>query len=323
MWCCMVLGGSGLIYYHLQKTRKRILDAETLYQIEMADIPRISHAEERALADRARQGDVQAKEALILSLLPVVRSYAFRYHQVYRWQNTSLAIMDLVSVGNLALIEEIDAALEVAQNPHAYLTTAAYKAIRDYCPIHDGVIRSPGTPDAIPYAVGSLDRSIKRTEDGDETYADAIMDRRHEPVPTPDYQHLYDAISQLPQLSQDMLRHLYGLQDAELKTMLEIAGATCARSPEYDRYDARKRNTLKKLGQLLAPAYPQHAGQPKQYRYNYMSLNIPANYMKRLDRAYQALVERGEIINAKNLRTEAKIHSAYAAAYLYRLKLTS
>jgi hypothetical protein len=78
-----------------------VLTGVEKYRSEVLSLPRLTRSEEGELVYRARNGDTQAKETLIQSCLGYVASVAYRYvcyaqHDDY---------LDLVSVGNLAIVE--------------------------------------------------------------------------------------------------------------------------------------------------------------------------------------------------------------------------
>ena len=94
----------------------------------MLRLPRFTDSEERNLEHRARLGDEQAWQRLIESSLQYVASIAWRYVCYVRQDD----YLDLVSVGNLAVVEGIAKAL-TATKPGAYLRGMARQAIRRYC----------------------------------------------------------------------------------------------------------------------------------------------------------------------------------------------
>ena len=69
----------------------------------MSRLPPLSAEEEVALARRAREGDVEASEALIRGNLQLVVALAKRYVA------TGLPLLDLVEEGNLGLMHAVDA----------------------------------------------------------------------------------------------------------------------------------------------------------------------------------------------------------------------
>ena len=112
-----------------------VLTSVEQYLSEIASLPVLTRDEEADLVCRARLGDEQAKEALLHSCLRYVASVTSRYscyleHEEY---------LDLVSIGNLAIVECLDKALTV-DNPVAYLYGVAKLAIRSYCYTHSQLI---------------------------------------------------------------------------------------------------------------------------------------------------------------------------------------
>ncbi len=77
-------------------------DALGLYLKAIKKIPLISRAEENALALAAQEGDIEARNKLVQAHLRFVISVAKKY------QNNSLALEDLISEGNIGLIQAIE-----------------------------------------------------------------------------------------------------------------------------------------------------------------------------------------------------------------------
>jgi len=105
-----------------------VLNSFQQYRSEVLSLPRLTASEERDLEQRARQGDEQARKQLIESSLQYVASVAWRY-VCYVQQDD---YPELVSVGNMAIVEGIEKALTAAK-PSAYLRGMARNAIRRYC----------------------------------------------------------------------------------------------------------------------------------------------------------------------------------------------
>ena len=105
-----------------------VLNSFQQYRSEVLSLPRLTASEERDLEQRARQGDEQARKQLIESSLQYVASVAWRY-VCYMQQDD---YPELVSVGNMAIVEGIEKALTAAK-PGAYLRGMARNAIRRYC----------------------------------------------------------------------------------------------------------------------------------------------------------------------------------------------
>jgi RNA polymerase nonessential primary-like sigma factor len=105
-----------------------VLNSYQQYRSEVSSLPRLTASEERDLEQRARQGDEQARKQLIESSLQYVTRIAWRYVCYVRQDDYP----DLVSVGNMAIVEGIEKAMTAAK-PGAYLRWLARSAIRRYC----------------------------------------------------------------------------------------------------------------------------------------------------------------------------------------------
>jgi DNA-directed RNA polymerase specialized sigma subunit len=107
--------------------QENVLTSLEQYRSEVLRLPRFTDSEERDLERRARVGDEQARQQLIESSLQYVARVAWRYLCYVRQDD----YLDLVSVGNLAVVEGIAKALTAAK-PGAYLRGVARQAIRRY-----------------------------------------------------------------------------------------------------------------------------------------------------------------------------------------------
>src|SRR6266568_2289403 len=155
------------------------------YLSELASLPVLTRDEEADLVRRARLGDKQAKEALLQGCLRYVASVTSQYscylqHEEY---------LDLVSVGNLAIVERLEKALTV-ENPVAYLYGVAKLAIRSYCYTHSQLMTQvKGRPFVW---VDSLDAPLCN---GKGCLADSMVAQEQLPQQErSDYDRLYEAI---------------------------------------------------------------------------------------------------------------------------------
>src|SRR5438105_13476820 len=106
----------------------RPLTAKDQYRLELLEIERLSPLEERRLADMACAGNEEAGELLVESCLMQVRSCAWKYAQ----KNPDIDELDLVQVGNEAMVRNLPVALG-SRNACAVLLMAARYAIIRYC----------------------------------------------------------------------------------------------------------------------------------------------------------------------------------------------
>jgi hypothetical protein len=114
--------------------QENILTSLEQYRSEVLSLPRLTEGEERDLEQRARLGDEQARRLLIESSLQYVARIAWRYLCYMRQDD----YLELVSVGNLAVVEGIAKALR-AVRPCAYLRAVAWYAIRRYSLAHSNL----------------------------------------------------------------------------------------------------------------------------------------------------------------------------------------
>src|SRR5216110_360523 len=158
-----------------------LLNSEQLYRLELTACPdtrSLSPSEQDALIARARSGDADARNTLITALLRCVAAYARRYYSACAWASTHMSYLELVEVGNVALVEYAERALAPeCNNPWAYLTAAAYSAIRKYTKRYCSMIVTPYTDGVAPIPVASLDAPL--TDEGDGTLYDLVADEMH------------------------------------------------------------------------------------------------------------------------------------------------
>jgi RNA polymerase sigma factor (sigma-70 family) len=107
-----------------------LLGGQDQYISELWKIQRLSSEEEDLFAERARTGDQEAKKALIENCLVYILHMA-RVYSVYVEHDD---LLDIVAVGNLAVTEKVDQALEkAAGSVGAYLCGVAKRSISNYC----------------------------------------------------------------------------------------------------------------------------------------------------------------------------------------------
>src|SRR5712692_281986 len=103
-----------------------ILSNEERYHCDIDGIPCPTFEEEQGLIKRARAGDTDAREALVLSCLGYVKTVARKYAVICAaWGKKRIEYLDLVQVGNLTLLECFDKAI-VHPCPYGYLKRAAW-----------------------------------------------------------------------------------------------------------------------------------------------------------------------------------------------------
>jgi DNA-directed RNA polymerase sigma subunit (sigma70/sigma32) len=219
-----------------------MLSSVEQYRSEVLRLPNLTRSEESELVRRARNGNKQAKEALLQSCLRYVSVVASRYtcyvpHEEY---------LDLVSIGNLAVVECLEKALSVA-NPVAYLNGVARLAIRSYCYKHSQLItQQRGKPFVW---VDSLEAPLG---EGKGCLADQLSAPVREPQKQPaDFALLYEAISALtPKQREVVLRH-FGLGGDAPESIATLSQQLSIANPNgmlaRNRYNLAIRSLRRKL----------------------------------------------------------------------------
>lgn len=114
--------------------------ANTLYAAEVARLPRLSLAEEHELVIRSRAGWPKARQALIVGCLRYSLGKARAIYNLEQLTHDDL--LDLVQVASLAMLEDLDRALE-RENPVSYLHGIARRAIALYCSYRSSLVSKP------------------------------------------------------------------------------------------------------------------------------------------------------------------------------------
>jgi RNA polymerase primary sigma factor len=236
------------------------VDILGLYLAEVARIPPLSLEEERELARRMREGDIEARNRLILAHLRLVVSIAREYG------DTGLDLLDLIQEGNIGLLEAaarfdpekgfrfstyarwwirqaIGAAIErqsqLIRIP-AYLFRALVRWAKLKASFGDENIAE--TVDTISYPGLTVERlrELERTigevisldmpvgADGEETLDDLVAD---EEMPTTEKlalqelmrEELLELVAQLPPKEALVVRLRYGLEGAKPQSLAEVA----------------------------------------------------------------------------------------------------
>ncbi len=109
-----------------------------MYKQETRSIPWLSDEDEIVYQERARSGDEVSREALIVDCLNYVTSVATHYARYAKHDD----ILDLIGIGNLALVENLDHAL-TRPSPAGYLRMRAKYAIIGYISTQAHLIACP------------------------------------------------------------------------------------------------------------------------------------------------------------------------------------
>jgi DNA-directed RNA polymerase sigma subunit (sigma70/sigma32) len=219
-----------------------VLSSVEQYRSEMLRLPRLTRSEESELVYRARNGNEQAKEALLQSCLRYVASIAYRYmcyvqHDEY---------LDLVSVGNLAIVECLDKALTI-ENPVAYLHGVAKLAVKAYCCKHSGLITHQRGQHFV--WIDSLDAPLGNSQG---CYADLLAAPTQEPQKEPsDFNKLYQAITALTPKQRYVIMRYFGLDGDAPESIAAISKRLSQINPKVtiarNRYNMAIRRLRRKL----------------------------------------------------------------------------
>ena len=212
-----------------------------ILQTYLRDISRypqpITQEQELTLALRARQGDTEAREQLIHSLLRMVVNIARQY------QRPGMEILDLIQEGNIGLITAVDK-FDPTQGHR--LTTLAFYWINKH--IQRFLNNEPDD-------LVSLDMEIY---DGSETLllSDTIEDRATilggQTIPHIDavmeneelQSKVREMLSRLSEREQEVLRLLYGLDNYPVLGRNEIAKIIGVREEQVSRIKTRALDAL-------------------------------------------------------------------------------
>ena len=186
------------------------------YLQDISKYPQLSPPEELTLAQRARQGDAEAREQLIHAHLLMVVNIARQY------QRPGVEMLDLIQEGNIGLIKAVDM-FDPAQGNR--LSTLAFYWINKH--IQRFLNHEPDD-------LVSLDMEIY---DGSETLllSDTIEDRPSllggQTIPPIDavmeheelQRQVREILSRLPKREREVLRLLYGVDLRRSYTVSEVA----------------------------------------------------------------------------------------------------
>ncbi len=236
------------------------VDILGLYLAEVARIPPLSPEEERELARRMREGDIEARNRLVLAHLRLVVSIAREYG------DTGLDLLDLIQEGNIGLLEAaarfdpergfrfstyarwwirqaIGAAIE-RQSQLIRIPAYLFRALVRWAKLkatfgEDGITE---TVDTISYPGLTVEKlkELARTvgeivsldmpvgEEGEETLEELVADGEMAPTEKLALQELMreelmELVSQLPPKEAMVLRLRYGLEGAKPQSLAEIA----------------------------------------------------------------------------------------------------
>jgi len=233
-----------------------VLTNEQQYRTEIAQCPRLTKVQEQRLVDRARTGDPQAGEDLLMSLLSGVECIASRYSTGYAKLWKRLEYLDLIQEGNRAIVEKLTVAL-AKTNPCAYLLATAEGAIHRYCFQQRSSIRTPETEGVAPLLVESLD-TPRFSDDGlallDVLAGVPLSTETTREDSTILYQAINQAVDTLPMMQRTVVTRLYGLHDTPAEEIADLQRALYG-NKRHKTASVHKRLALTALRRKLTPTF--------------------------------------------------------------------
>ena len=194
--------------------RLGLLQDETLYYIGGSDIlpPPLKGQQELDALEALEQGSEEAKQLLIEHNLRLV-VYISR-----RFENTGVGLEDLISIGTIGLIKGIST---YRREKNIKLATYCSRCIENEILMY--IRKTAGQRVEV-----SLDEPINMDYDGNElllsdilgTEEDVVTGRLEDDV---DLAVLRDALRQLPEREQQIIRMRYGLEGQQELTQKEVA----------------------------------------------------------------------------------------------------
>jgi hypothetical protein len=230
------------------------LSAQEQFFADLRALPRYTEEDRQRFATLACQGDRQARNAFVESMIPYIVKYASRL--VVRFPH--LTLLEIVQIGNMLLVENVDRSLWV-ENPCSFLLTRVkyemlYQCIRYATPI--------STPrQELPRSLVSLDQPVQVSgsrHHKEELLADLLAAASDMPSDR-DYTFLYDALARLSKDRQELLARWFGLFDypppASPQALAHEMLPDLSPEKAYDLIYMRVERALQALNMLVASAY--------------------------------------------------------------------
>jgi RNA polymerase sigma factor (sigma-70 family) len=286
---------------------------------------RLSEQEEAALVERARLGDPDARQRLLLSLQRQVFLLAHRYadHDAQRY-------LDLIQEANLAILEALGSVLAKPGNICPVLVRVAQNAMVDWVTGKNDLIKRQWRDLRMDCA--SLDRPI---DDEGKLFHEVLAgpDLRLEQQEAPDHARLYEALKQLPPLQRAVIERHFGLSGPP-ESLRSIALEY--ESPSVSTFNGKrnaiwlaKQHALTTLRRLLGnpppTSQPEPAGAPAQQRTRRRITSFPtlsSEQLQRLEQAAALLRAQGQPVNARTLSKAAHMTISAVQTYLKREEQT-
>ncbi|HEU5382997.1 MAG TPA: hypothetical protein VFV38_46920 [Ktedonobacteraceae bacterium] len=228
----------------------RALSAQEQFFAEINALPFYTEEDQLHLASLACQGDKQARQKLVESLMRNVLKYA--YGLAARFPH--LTLLEIVQIGNMILVEFVDRSLW-ANNPRAYLLKTVKHGMYHQCVRSASPISTPRNE--TPHTFLSLDQPV---EWDSET---ALVDLLAVPVAAPSSEEkellLSGALAQLSMDRRELLARWFGIAGYPVpESLYDLAHELLPDLPverAYNNLQTRVNGALLALQTILASAY--------------------------------------------------------------------
>ena len=210
---------------------------EKILYIGGSDIlpPPLPPEEERALIARLAEGDEQARQTLIERNLRLVVYIARRF------ENTGVNIEDLISIGTIGLIKAVGT---FRADRNIKLATYSSRCIENEILMY--IRKISGRKAEV-----SLDEPINTDWDGNELLLSDVLGTDSDVVMRPmeddvDHALLRQALENLPEREQTIVRMRFGLGGRPEKTQKEVADLMCISQSYISRLEKRIMTRLRR-----------------------------------------------------------------------------
>lgn len=234
--------------------------AQEQFFAEVAALPMYSEEDRYRLMRLTCQGDKQARQELVLSLVPLLLPTAW---SCASWCH-HLSVLDIIQAGCETLLLTVDRALWI-ENPLGYLVRAAQCEMMRACSSRNGLVKIPKRV-MTPYQFVSLDKPFEDPEG--PTLAEML------PAPDSsssddDYSALYEALAQLPEDRRLLLARHYGLMGYSPTPLAELAAEMyphLSKKRAYNKVRGQVQAAQLALQALMVPSYrPEMQETPEEF----------------------------------------------------------
>ena len=297
-----------------------LLTSDQQYHADIArytPLGRLSDEQKQTLAERARQGNQQARAEMIHCLLHAVECFAIKYFLAHSWQSARLECAELIAVGNEALCASLDRAL-VKDHPYAYMLTVTYNTIRAYALTYRSLITIPSGTAAkgvVAPPTESLDAPL--SVENITTLADLLAEpqQSYTPAEAGDETPLHQAIEDLPLPLRTVVSQLYGFGGMGVERIADLCSDPDGKTHTFESVQAQKVRALALLYLALKDAYPRYVAKTSEA----FSVPYHATLVRRVEQTYDAFQAGGEPITVSRLAQASRVERSTVSAFLRQI----